>query len=192
MKINKSDIVTVSNALSFLRLLLVIPVWISLDNYHDEIYRIITFLFCIFAGVTDFLDGYLARKRNEITEVGKIIDPLADKILVAALAVKLFLMGELSTYFLLLIISRDIIIFIGGLVISIKIGKVLPSNLLGKITVTITGFVFLLVIAGINKSHIIFSTVYFASIFLLYASLAAYLIRALEFLKKHRQHEHIN
>ena len=192
MKIYRRDIVTVSNALSFLRLLLVIPVWISLNNFHDEIYRIITFSLCIFAGVTDYLDGYLARKRDEITEVGKIIDPLADKILVAALAIKLFLIGELSTYFLLLIITRDIIIFIGGLLISIKLGKVLPSNLLGKITVTITGFVFLLVIAGMNKNHIVFSIVYFANIFLLYASLVAYLIRAVEFLKKNRQYEHTN
>ena len=192
MKIYKSDIFTISNTLSFLRLLLVIPVWISLDNYHEGIYRILTFSLCIFAGVTDYLDGYLARNRNEVTEVGKIIDPLADKILVAALTIKLFLLGELSTYFLLLIIIRDIIIFIGGLIISIKIRQVLPSNLLGKITVTITGFVFLLVIAGINKNHIIFTTVYFASIFLLYASLTAYLIRAMEFLKKNRQYEHIN
>ena len=189
--IEKNKILTISNALSFFRLLLVFPVWFSLSNFHDEKYRILTFTLCIVAAITDYLDGYVARKRNEITEVGKIIDPLADKILVAVLTIKLYLNGELSSYFLLIILLRDAIIFIGGILISLKLKKVLPSNLLGKITVTVIGFVFLLVIAGLNKQSMIFIVVYYGSIFLIYASLLGYLIRSLEFLKKKRQNEHI-
>jgi CDP-diacylglycerol--glycerol-3-phosphate 3-phosphatidyltransferase len=188
--IEKKQILTFSNALSFFRLLLVFPVWVSLNNFNDETYRTITFILCLIAALTDYLDGFFARKRNEITEVGKIIDPLADKILVAVLTIKLYLIGELSSYFLLIILMRDVIIFIGGIVISLKLKKVLPSNLLGKITVTVIGFVFLMVIAGLNKQHIIFITIYYSSIFLIYASLLGYIIRALEFLKKNRQNEH--
>jgi len=143
------------------------------------------------AAITDYLDGYVARKRNEITEVGKIIDPLADKILVAVLTIKLYLIGELSSYFLLIILLRDIIIFVGGIVISLKLKKVLSSNLLGKITVTAIGFVFLMVIVGLSKQHIIFIAIYDSSIFLIYASLLGYIIRASEFLKKNKQNEHI-
>jgi len=189
--IEKNQILTISNALSFLRLLLVFPVWFSLNNFQNETYRILTFILCIVAAITDYLDGYVARKRNEITEVGKIIDPLADKILVAVLTIKLYLIGELSSYFLLIILLRDIIIFVGGIVISLKLKKVLSSNLLGKITVTAIGFVFLMVIAGLSKQHIIFIAIYDSSIFLIYASLLGYIIRASEFLKKNKQNEHI-
>lgn len=188
--IEKKQILTISNALSFFRLLLVFPVWVSLNNFNDELYRTITFILCIVAAVTDYLDGFVARKRNEITEIGKIIDPLADKILVAVLTIKLYLNGELSSYFLLIILLRDIIIFIGGIVISLNLKKVLPSNLLGKITVTVIGFVFLMVIAGLNKQHIIFIAIYYSSIFLIYASLLGYIIRAKEFLRKNTQNEH--
>ena len=189
--IEKNQILTISNALSFLRLLLVFPVWFSLNNFQNETYRILTFILCIVAAITDYLDGYVARKRNEITEVGKIIDPLADKILVAVLTIKLYLIGELSSYFLLIILLRDIIIFVGGIVISLKLKKVLSSNLLGKITVTAIGFVFLMVIAGLSKQHIIFIAIYDSSILLIYVSLLGYIIRASEFLKKNKQNEHI-
>ena len=189
--IERNQLFTISNVLSFFRLLLVFPVWFSLSNFHDGTYRTLTFTLCIVAAITDYLDGYVARKRNEITEIGKIIDPLADKILVAVLTIKLYLIGELSGYFLLIILLRDVIIFTGGILISLKLNKVLPSNLLGKITVTVIGFVFLLVIAGLNKKNLIFIIIYYSSIFLIYASLVGYVVRALEFLKMNKQNEHI-
>jgi CDP-diacylglycerol--glycerol-3-phosphate 3-phosphatidyltransferase len=169
----------------------VFPVWISLNNFHDETYRLITFILCIVAAVTDFLDGYVARKRNEITEFGKIIDPLADKILVGVIAIKLYVIGVLSGYFLLIIVLRDTVIFVGGILISLKLKKVLPSNLLGKITVTMIGFVFLAVIAGLNKSNLIYIILYYSSIILIYGSLLGYIIRASEFLKKNKENENI-
>lgn len=192
MTFERNQIFTISNALSFFRLVLVFPVWFSLNNFQDETYRTLTFILCIIAAITDYLDGYVARKRNEITELGKIIDPLADKILVAVLTIKLYLIGELSSYFLLIILLRDIIIFIGGIIISLKLKKVLPSNLLGKITVTIVGFVFLMLIAGLNRSNTLFIITYYSSIILIYGSLIGYIIRASEFLKKSRTNGIIN
>lgn len=188
----KSDkIFTISNALSFLRLLLVFPIWYSLNNFPDNTYRIITFVLCIIAAITDFLDGYFARKRNEITELGKIIDPLADKILVAVIAIKLYLMGEVSSYYLLIIILRDLVILTGGILISYHLKKVLPSNLLGKITVTVIGIVFLLVILDIPKQSLLFLAFYYGSVILIYGSILGYAIRAFEFLKKNRPHERL-
>jgi CDP-diacylglycerol--glycerol-3-phosphate 3-phosphatidyltransferase len=192
MIFERNQIFTVSNALSFFRLLLAFPVWISLNNFHDETYRIIAFVICIIAALTDYLDGFIARRRNEITEIGKIIDPLADKILVGIIAIKLYIIGELSGYFLLIIIVRDAIIFTGGILISLKLKKVLPSNLLGKITVTMIGFVFLMLIAGLNKSSILFIIIYYSSIILIYGSLIGYIIRASEFLKKRRANGNIH
>ncbi len=182
--IKQNEILTFSNALSFFRLLLAIPVWYLLDNFHVDGYRTLTFILCLVAAATDYLDGYFARKRNEVTEAGKIIDPLADKILVGIIAIKLFLIGELSSYYILIIVIRDVIIFVGGIIISLKLKRVLPSNRLGKITVTIIGIVFLLTISGMNKTNIIFQIFYIGSILLIYGSLVGYVVRASEFLKK--------
>lgn len=192
MNLGNKKIFTISNALSFFRLLLALPVWYMLNGFPDDSYRLITFILCIIAAFTDYYDGYFARKRNEVTELGKIIDPLADKILVAVLAIKLYLIGELSAYFLIIIIARDVMIFIGGILISFKLKKVLASNLLGKITVTVIGIVFLLVISGLSKSNIIFVIIYYTSILLIYTSLLGYIIRAMEFLKKNREYENTN
>jgi CDP-diacylglycerol--glycerol-3-phosphate 3-phosphatidyltransferase len=189
--IKKNEILTLSNALSFFRLLLAFPIWYLLDNFNVHGYRTIAFILCLAAAATDYLDGYFARKRNEVTEAGKIIDPLADKILVGIIAIKLYLIGELSTYYISIIVLRDVIIFVGGIVISMKLKKVLPSNLLGKITVTIIGIVFLLVITGMNKSNFIFQIFYVASILLIYVSLLGYVIRASEFLKMNSSHGNI-
>ncbi|NWF88039.1 MAG: CDP-alcohol phosphatidyltransferase family protein [Ignavibacteriaceae bacterium] len=184
MNFTKKEIFTISNGLSTIRLLLVFPVWLSLNYIDRENFREITFILCIAAGLTDFLDGYFARKRNEVTEFGKIIDPVADKVLVAAIAFKLYLMNQLTSYFLLIIVIRDAIIFLGGLLLTIKFKKVLASNMLGKITVTVIGLVFLLIILGLDKGDKIFLLYYYASIVLIYTSFAAYLLRATELLKK--------
>ncbi|MFN3694503.1 MAG: CDP-alcohol phosphatidyltransferase family protein, partial [Ignavibacterium sp.] len=74
MKINSKEFLTVSNLLSLLRLLLAIPIWILFD-YYNSVYSVKYWLFalCIFAAVTDILDGFLARKLNQVTEAGKII-----------------------------------------------------------------------------------------------------------------------
>ena len=67
------------------------------------------------AVLTDFLDGLLARKLNSITETGKILDPLADKICVAAGALSAMLYGDLPVVLFVVILLRDMVIVIAGL-----------------------------------------------------------------------------
>lgn len=184
MILERKQILTYSNALSLLRLLMVFPILYCLSHLQFENYRYLTIALCLIAAATDFLDGYIARKRNEITEFGKILDPLADKILIGAIAIKLFLICEVSQYYLLIILIRDAIILLGGIFISKRIKKVLPSNLLGKITVTVIALVFLMIIIGIDKQSLIYQIFYNGSIALIYLSLAGYAIRGYEFLKK--------
>lgn len=184
MKYSSKEIFTISNGISFLRFLLVIPLWFLLDNYGSQTVRYITFALCVFAAATDMLDGYLARKLNQVTEVGKIIDPLADKAAMAVIVVKLFLIGEISAFFFLTIILRDMIIFSGGLFVANKLGRVLPSNKLGKITVLFIGTVVLMILLGINRESFIYHFFYYSSIVLMFTSLFAYIYRAFEFIKK--------
>jgi CDP-diacylglycerol--glycerol-3-phosphate 3-phosphatidyltransferase len=184
MKINYNEIKTKSNLLSLFRLFMAIPFWFLLDNFSSEPVRYFTFFLCIFGAITDILDGYLARKYNQVTEMGKIIDPLADKIVISIIIIKLFLIGEISSTYFLLIVGRDLLIFIGGIFVTKIVGKVLPSNVLGKITVINIGLVILLIILNVNRNFIIFKGLYNLSILLVFVSFLAYVYRAIEFIKK--------
>jgi CDP-diacylglycerol--glycerol-3-phosphate 3-phosphatidyltransferase len=184
MKINFNEIKTKSNLLSLLRLFLAIPFWFMLDNFQSDTVRYATFGLCIFSSITDILDGYLARKYNEVTEMGKIIDPLADKINISVIIIKLFMIGEISSTYFLLIVGRDVLIFIGGIFVTRIVGKVLPSNILGKITVTNIGIIILLIMLNIDRHIWIFKGLYYLSILLVFVSFFVYVYRAIEFIKK--------
>lgn len=178
------NLYTLSNFLSLIRLLSAFPMWFLLDNLENinTRYAILALIFLCMA--TDYLDGYFARKYNQISEAGKIIDPVADKVLVGVVVIKLFIMGEIPEYFFYIVIGRDLLIFFGGILITAKIGKVLPSNMIGKITVTILSLLLILVIMQVDKSSLIFQSFYFSTLILIVISFITYLIRAIEFMNK--------
>jgi CDP-diacylglycerol--glycerol-3-phosphate 3-phosphatidyltransferase len=184
MKFSKQEIFTLSNLLSAIRLFLIIPIWILMDNLELPWVRYSVAGLCLVAAVTDVLDGYFARKHHQTTEFGKIIDPVADKIVVGGVVLKLFLLGTLPGHYLLMIIGRDLIILIGGIFVAKKIGRVLPSNVLGKITVILISIVLILMLLQIGPLTIVFRGFYYSSILLIFVSLIAYIVRAIEFMRK--------
>jgi CDP-diacylglycerol--glycerol-3-phosphate 3-phosphatidyltransferase len=103
--------------------------------------------------ISDLLDGYFARTRNEISELGKIIDPLADKISITVITIILLLQGIVPLWFVIITVMRDVFIFTGGLFLKYKKNIVLQSNWMGKLTVFVIGFTLLLFIL---KKSIIF------------------------------------
>jgi len=121
--------------------------------------------------------------------MGKIIDPLADKVVVAAIILKIYLLGRIPNYYFFMIISRDVLIFLGGIYVTNKIGKVLPSNKLGKATVLNIGIVILMIIVKLDRNNIIFLTFYYLSIFLIITSLLGYIYRGLEYIKANKNNE---
>ena len=181
--ISFKEINTVSNYLSLLRLLLAIPFWIMLDYFYSPSFRYMLLGLVLFATLTDILDGYFARKFNQITEFGKIIDPLADKICIGLIITKLFFIGQIHAYYFFMIIGRDLLIFIGGILLTKKLGRVLPSNMLGKITVLVIGFVIILILLQVDRDTIYFRLIYGASLLLIVGSFIGYAIRASEFLR---------
>ena len=90
-----------------------------------------TFLF-VLASITDFFDGFIAREFDQITELGKILDPLADKMLTLAGFLGLMVLGRADPWAIYLILTREF--FITGLRVSAaSSGKEIAASLLGKI-----------------------------------------------------------
>jgi len=137
---------TASNMLSFLRVLLVPPVVYCLTTEFPY-NRLWATALIVVAVLTDVLDGYLARRLHQVSELGKIIDPLADKIAAVAVTLVLAWNGEIPVWFVSVVVLRDVLILIGGIYIQKKKNIVAQSNWLGKLAVAVlTGYVFLTVL----------------------------------------------
>ncbi|MBE0570227.1 MAG: CDP-alcohol phosphatidyltransferase family protein, partial [Ignavibacteriaceae bacterium] len=151
---SENKIFNASNSLSFLRLLLVFPACFAFNNFDNNLARYSVAAIGVIATITDILDGYLARKLNQITEFGKVIDPFADKVLIVFVVLNLFLLGEIPNYYFYMIIARDVLILIGGLIVAKKIGKVLPSDYIGKATVLAIAFVLLMILLNVDSKSL--------------------------------------
>jgi CDP-diacylglycerol--glycerol-3-phosphate 3-phosphatidyltransferase len=97
----------------------------------DSTWRIIAFILFFLVGVTDFLDGRLARSRNTVTEFGKLLDPIADKALIGTALISLSLLHLLPWWVTAVILTREIGITVFRFVV-IK-GGVIPANRGGKV-----------------------------------------------------------
>ncbi|MBI5808511.1 MAG: CDP-alcohol phosphatidyltransferase family protein [Ignavibacteriales bacterium] len=184
MKINFKEILLLPNLISLFRLLLFIPFLFLFNNYASiENVRTYILILIFVAFISDLLDGYIARKTNSISELGKIVDPLADKVLVALIIINLYLLNEIPVFYFWIVITRDICIFIGGIIVSQKIGKVLSSNLLGKLTVLSIGIFIITTLLNSSHSDILYNLILITSCALCMASLIGYLMRAIEMIK---------
>jgi len=185
MKITFNKINTISNYISFSRILLGIPIFYFISNINDIIgARYILVGLYFLAYLTDLFDGYFARKYNEISELGKIIDPLADKILVIMIVIYFYHFDLIPEYYFWIVVLRDLIIFTGGIFISKQIGMVLPSNYLGKGTVLSIGLFIIVVTLGIPSDDIIYTTFLSISLALSFSSVISYGIRGYREVKK--------
>ncbi len=132
-----------ANKLTIFRIILVpIMVIIPFLGIQGELFTIpITYLIIdlifIIASITDKLDGYIARSRNQVTTFGKFLDPLADKILVLTAMIMLVEMGRLPAWIPVIVLSREFIVSGYRLIAVEKGGKVIAASVWGKLkTVT--------------------------------------------------------
>lgn len=132
-----------ANKLTIFRIILVpIMVIISFLGIQGEIfgisvtYLIMDFIFII-ASITDKLDGYIARSRNQVTTFGKFLDPLADKILVLTAMILLVEIDRLPAWIPVIVLSREFVVSGYRLIAVEKGGKVIAASVWGKLkTVT--------------------------------------------------------
>jgi cardiolipin synthase len=140
--LDKKEWFYISNLLSLSRFVLLIAASLFLILFFKYHY-LWSAGFIILIWLSDVLDGYFARKRNEITELGKVIDPIADKTTVIVIGLILLFNNILPVWFVLILLVRDVLIFSGGAFIKKRKGLVLQSNWTGKFTVFIIGFTLL-------------------------------------------------
>jgi CDP-diacylglycerol--glycerol-3-phosphate 3-phosphatidyltransferase len=136
----KQQILNIPNILAFIRLLLAPVMFLFLVNQDASIFQNIhhswlnyfaAFIFVV-ASATDFFDGYIARTFNQITTMGKILDPLADKMLTLAGFLGLMMLGSASPWAIFLILTREL--FITGLRVSaVSQGLDIAASWMGKV-----------------------------------------------------------
>lgn len=110
----------IPNVISVLRIILVIPIMIAFWNEEYEV----AFLLILIAGISDGIDGFLARFFNWRSRLGAILDPLADKILLICLFVVFAIKDLLPLWLMYLVVSRDIIILLGGFIYNFFIERI--------------------------------------------------------------------
>ncbi|SDT47376.1 CDP-diacylglycerol--glycerol-3-phosphate 3-phosphatidyltransferase [Paenibacillaceae bacterium GAS479] len=104
---------------------------VKFEDFELTYTQIIAALIFIIAASTDGLDGYLARKNKMVTNLGKLLDPLADKLLVAAVLISLVEMDKLSALIAIIIISREFAVT-GLRQVALLEGSVLAASTWGK------------------------------------------------------------
>ena len=113
-------------------------------------YIIIDIIFII-ASVTDKLDGYIARSRNEVTTFGKFLDPIADKILVLAAMIMLIEFGKLPAWIPIIVLAREFVVSGYRLIAVEKGGKVVAASVWGKLKTVTQMIAIILAFIDINS-----------------------------------------
>ncbi len=122
---------TIPNQLTILRLILTLPFVVALTVQFPGS-KLFAFGLFIFSSLTDFADGYIARRFNQITDFGKLMDPLVDKIMTMSAFICLVSLGSIPAWAVIVILSREFLIT-GLRLIAASRGKVLPAERLGKL-----------------------------------------------------------
>ena len=152
---------------------LLVPYFTGYGNY-------IAVAVFIVASITDFLDGHIARKRNLVTNFGKFMDPLADKLLVCSALICLIELDRLPAWIVIIIIAREFIIS-GFRLIASDNGVVIAASYWGKFKTTFQMLMVIVLILDIP--HPVF---YWLGVILTYVSLALTVISLIDYIVKNK------
>lgn len=176
----------IPNKLTIFRIILIVPfVMLLLGESNDCWYKAlfggileyvdyIALGIFIIASLTDLIDGKIARKYNLVTNFGKFMDPLADKLLVCSALIALVEMGRIPSWMVIVIISREFIIS-GFRLVAADNGVVIAASYWGKFKTTFQMVMVCLMIANIPQLKLLTDIVTWAALALTVVSLIDYL-----------------
>lgn len=119
-----------ANRITLFRVGIIIPILILL-YFPSKITTFMACIFFIFAAVSDFVDGYIARKTGQVTTLGKFLDPLADKLLICTVLVAMTSLGWVSSWIVNVIIARELAVT-GLRAVAVDNGIILAADTYGK------------------------------------------------------------
>ena len=105
----RRDILNAPNAITVVRIAM-IPIILAFTYYEGRVNSFIAGVLFAITGATDFLDGWMARRTNTVTVVGKFLDPLADKLVVMSILIMLVHLGRVPAWLVILILAREFIV----------------------------------------------------------------------------------
>lgn len=130
----------------------------------------------VVASLTDLADGKIARKYNLVTDFGKFMDPLADKLLVCSAMICLIELGRIPSWIVVVIIAREFIIS-GFRLIAVEKGRVIAASYWGKFKTTFQMIMVVLMIANIGQLQVVTTIIMYIALVLTIVSLVDYLIK---------------
>ena len=165
------------NKLTLFRVIL-IPFFVvfMLVNITGNADKWIALIIFIIASLTDLLDGKIARKYNLITDFGKFMDPLADKLLVCSALICLVSLNKIPAWIVIIIIAREFIIS-GFRLIAADNGRVIAASYWGKFKTTFQMIMVILMIADISQLFILTQIIMYVALILTVVSLVDYLVK---------------
>ena len=171
------------NKLTIIRVCL-IPFFVAallFDHGNNYTMRIVANVLFIVASLTDLFDGKIARKYNLVTNFGKFMDPLADKLLVCSALICLIELGQLPAWVVIIIISREFIIS-GFRLVSADNGVVIASSYWGKFKTTFQMAAVILMIFNIPALTLVTNIVVVIAVALTIISLVDYVAKNIKIL----------
>lgn len=142
-----------ANRLTVLRVILIPFFLLSLYLLSEEYANIVAVSIFIVASLTDFLDGYIARSRNLVSNFGKFMDPLADKLLVTSALIYFVEVSIIPAWVVIIIISREFAIS-GIRVLAAKENIVIAASWWGKIKTAVTMVMIIVILFELNIMYI--------------------------------------
>jgi CDP-diacylglycerol---glycerol-3-phosphate 3-phosphatidyltransferase len=152
----------VPNVLTVIRILLVPVLIVALLDKTGGGDLLAAIVFAV-ASLTDAIDGYLARSRNWVTTFGKLMDPIADKLLIVAALVALVSLNRLAAWVAMVIIAREFAVTVLRVAVGTQQGVVISANLLGKLK-TATQVAMVMVLIAVHGRPLWVSLLVYATV----------------------------
>ena len=166
------------NKLTVLRVILIpfFVVSLMIENGANQTFRYVAAAIFIIASLTDLLDGKIARKYNLVTNFGKFMDPLADKLLVCSALICLIQLGQLPAWMVIIIVSREFIIS-GFRLVAAEQGIVIAASYWGKFKTTFQMIAVVLMILNFEALSVVTLICTWAALILTIISLVDYIAK---------------